>query len=163
MASPLFASLLAAVLAATAPVVAGAHGYTLGALKISQPWVPPPPPGAATAAGYLAITNTGRTPDRLIAVSTPDAAKVEIHQTSTTGGVMRMRLVAGGLAIAPGQTVTLGPGGYHLMLIGPTHAFRMGEHVPGTLRFERAGAVHVEFYVQAADASAAPMAGMGMH
>jgi copper(I)-binding protein len=53
--------------------------------------------------------------------------------------------------------VTLQPGGYHLMFMGPKKPFAVGDHVPATLRFRRAGAVKVEFYVQ----DAAPEAASG--
>jgi len=79
------------------------------------------------------------------------------------GSVMQMRPVAGGLPIGPGQTVTLAPGGYRLMLIGPTHAFRVGEVVPITLTFQHAGAVRVRFQVENAPAAPRRMPGMDMH
>ena len=77
---------------------------------------------------------------------------------------MRMRPVAGGLVIPPGQTVKLEPGGYHLMIIGPKQAFKVGDHIPATLRFEHAGSLKVEFYVEAASAASGQlMPGMVMH
>ena len=143
---------LAAAAVLAAPVAASAHGYSLGALKIGHPWSRPTPPSAPTAAGYLSVTNTGKTADRLLGGASPLADKVEVHEMSMTGGIMRMRPVEGGLAIAPGQTVTLEPGGYHLMLIGPKRAFKLGDHIPATLRFEHAGEIKVEFYVETAPA-----------
>jgi copper(I)-binding protein len=130
----------------------GAHSrtYRLGALRIGYPWMLPTPPGAAAAAGYLTVTNTGDRPDRLLGASSSGAARVELHQTTMTGGVMRMRPVSGGLAIAPGQTIAIEPAGYHLMLVGPKHLFSLGQSIPATLHFERAGSVGIAFTVQAA-------------
>jgi len=65
------------------------------------------------------------------------------------GGVMRMRKLAGGLALPAGETVTLAPGGYHVMFIGLKAPFRAGDSVPVTLDFQKAGSVTVEFRVQA--------------
>ncbi|MBD0274830.1 MAG: copper chaperone PCu(A)C, partial [Acetobacteraceae bacterium] len=65
--------------------------------------------------------------------------------------VMRMRAVEV-IEVPAGQTVTLRPGGLHLMLIGLALPLREGETVPVTLRFERAGVVPVELSVQAAGA-----------
>jgi copper(I)-binding protein len=127
-----------------------AHDYTLGALKIGNPWSLPVPAGAPTAAGYLTVTNTGKTPDRLIGADGPEVDHVEIHEMTMDGAVMRMRPVSGGVVLPPGRTVTLAPGGYHLMLIGPKRGFKVGEHIAGTLRFEHAGTVKVEFEVQTA-------------
>jgi copper(I)-binding protein len=147
-----------ASLATAAPVV------VQGSIRIANPWVRPNPPGAPTAAGYAAISNLGLAPDRLVAASSPDARSVEVHQMIiAAGGVMQMRPVAGGLQIGSGQTVTLAPGGYHLMLIGPTHAFRVGEVVPMTLTFRHAGAVRVRFQVENAPGGSGGMAGMDMH
>jgi copper(I)-binding protein len=84
------------------------------------------------------------------------AARLEVHEMTMTGGVMRMRPLSGGLAIPPGQTVALAPGGYHLMLIGPKRPFRLGAQVPATLRFAKAGPVKVTFVVQAAPLSNNP-------
>jgi hypothetical protein len=67
---------------------------------------------------------------------------------SITGQIMRMRPVAGGLAIDPGQTVVLTAGGdRHLMFIGPRRAFKSGDRIAATLRFEKAGPVNVTFLV----------------
>jgi copper(I)-binding protein len=159
-----FATAAALAVAMTAgPLAAEAHGYTPGDLKIGQPWSRPTPPGAPTAVGYMTITNTGRAPDTLVGASTPIAASLELHQSSMAGGIMRMRPAPEGVTIAPGQTVRLEPGGYHLMFMGPKKPFAVGDHIPATLRFRRAGTVKVEFYVQeAAPEGAGGHAAMGM-
>ena len=64
-------------------------------------------------------------------------------------GVMKMRKVSDeGVAIAPGNTVTLAPNGYHLMLIGPKAQLKVGEKLPVTLKFKSAGPIKVEFVVE---------------
>jgi periplasmic copper chaperone A len=60
---------------------------------------------------------------------------------SMDGGVMKMRQVAGGLEIKPGETVSLRPGAFHLMFVDLTSPLEKGKPVKGTLLFERAGAV----------------------
>ncbi len=87
------ASLLSATLVAGAAL---AHSFTAGPLTIGHPWMRPTAAGAPNAAGYLSIHNAGQAPDRLIQVSTSSALKVEIHQSAMAGGMMRMRLLAGG-------------------------------------------------------------------
>jgi copper(I)-binding protein len=137
-----------ALLLAAAPALA--QTYHVGALRIANPWIRPTPRGAPTAAGYLTVTNTGAHPDRLLGGSSPSAAAVEIHLMTMTGDIMRMRPVAGGLVIPPGRTVSIEPGGYHLMLMAPRRPFAPGQKVPATLRFERAGSVTIVFSVQPA-------------
>ena len=148
---------VAAALAAAYAAPACAQSYRVGALVVTEPWIRATPPGAVTAGGYLTITNRGATPDRLLSVDTPAAGHVEMHQMSMTGGIMRMRPIAGGLAIAPGQSVVLTPSGErHLMLVDPKHALRLGEHIPAVLHFAKAGAVRISFTVRAIDARMTP-------
>jgi periplasmic copper chaperone A len=55
--------------------------------------------------------------DRLTGASTPAAQAAQLHTVSMEGGVMKMRQVDG-IDLPAGQSVTLKPGGYHLMLMG---------------------------------------------
>ena len=138
--------LLAAVLALTA-TAAFAADYKVGSLEIKHPWARATPKGAAVGGGYMTITNTGTVPDRLIGFSSPAAGKFEIHEMKMDNGVMKMRPLAGGLEIQPGQTVEFKPGGYHLMFMGLKQPFEKGKTVMGTLSFEKAGKVEVSFPV----------------
>ena len=61
---------------------------------------------------------------------------------------MKMRPVAGGIEIKPGQTVKLDPGGYHVMLMGLKQQLKQGEHFKATLEFAKAGKVDVDFTVE---------------
>ena len=136
------ATLLAALFA-VAGVQAGAP-----ALVVAGAWSRATPPGAPTAVGYMTITNHGRQADRLISADSPAAGALSLHQMSMTGGIMRMRPVAGGLEIAPGASVTLDPNGDHLMFEGLKRPFKSGEQVPAVLHFQHAGAVRVRFVVR---------------
>jgi len=60
---------------------------------------------------------------------------------------MRMRELREGLEIAPGQTVELRPGGFHLMFMKLTAPVTVGQPIRGRLVFQKAGAVDVEFDV----------------
>lgn len=142
--------LAVALAAAAAPVLAG----QAPAVRIVQPWSRATPAGAPAAAGYLTIANDGRAPDRLLGGSSPASAQLQIHEMTMDGGVMRMRPVAGGLVIPPGATVTLKPGGLHVMFIGLKRPLKAGERLPAVLRFERAGDVPVTFDVQPLGGSA---------
>jgi periplasmic copper chaperone A len=121
-----------------------------GDLAVRQPWTRASGQGA-TAAGFMAISNGGAAADRLLSASSPAARAMELHSMERDGEVMRMRPVQA-IEIGAGQTVTLRPGGLHLMMIGLSQPLRVGETVPVTLRFERAGEVQVALPVQAAGA-----------
>lgn len=112
-------------------------------IAIENAWARATPAGARTGAAYLTIENRGAEADRLTAASSPAAEKVEVHEMSMTGGIMRMRAVAGGLAVPAHGSVTLKPGGYHLMLTGLKHPLKAGETLAVTLTFAKAGAVAV--------------------
>lgn len=134
--------------AAAAPAPARAATETrAGALAIETPWLRATPGGAKVAGGYVTVRNTGAEPDRLTGATLARAGRGEIHTMSTENGVMTMAPVAGGLPIAPGESVALKPGGLHLMFLDLTDGLRAGETVSGTLTFERAGAVPVTFTV----------------
>ena len=140
--------ILAAMLAALAMLPAQAADVTVGALKISAPWARATPKGASVGGGYMKITNTGTAPDRLIGGSTDIAKSFEVHEMKMEGGVMKMRPVAGGLEIKPGETVTLDPSGYHVMFVGLKEQLKQGDHFKATLEFAKAGKVDVDFTVE---------------
>lgn len=124
-------------------------------LVIEAPWARATPPGAPVAGGFLTVRNVGKTEDRLLSATSPDADKVEIHEMRMDGGVMRMRRMDGGLTISSGGTLTLAPGGFHLMFIGPKHPFVAGQTITATLHFEHGGERTVRFDVRAMGAGAA--------
>ena len=127
---------------------AQAADITVGSLKISAPWARATPNGASVGGGYMTITNTGTTSDRLIGGSTDISKMFQIHQMKMENGIMKMRPVEGGLEIKPGQTVKLDPSGYHVMLMGLNQQLKKGEHFKATLAFEKAGKVDVDFTVE---------------
>lgn len=149
--------LLAAALA-TFALPAAAHDYKLGTLEIGNPWTRATPPSAQSGGGFLTITNKGTTSDRLTAVRSTASTTVEIHEMKMDGNVMRMRELEKGVEIAPGATVELKPGGYHIMFMGLKKPFKQGDMIPATLVFARQGKVAVRFKVQPI-ASTAPMEG----
>ena len=119
-------------------------------IEAQDAWARPAQAGAS--AGFMALRNVGARPDRLIGAASPWVERVEVQATSMAGAVMRMRPVVGGLEIAPGRSVTLAPGGYHLMLIGLKRPLKPGDQAPLTLQFERAGPVRIHLTVRAPDA-----------
>jgi copper(I)-binding protein len=141
------------ILAGTAGA-ALAQTYSVGPIKVEQPWVRATPGGAKVGGGYMKITNTGTTPDRFLGGTLPQAGRFELHEMKMEGATMRMREVKGGLEIGPGQTVELKPSGYHIMLMDLRTPFKQGDKLKGQLRFEKAGTVDVEFNVESIGAGA---------
>ncbi len=121
--------------------------YKVGPLVITAPWARATPGGARVGGAYMTITNTGSEPDRLVGGSVPIAKSLEVHDMAMEGEVMKMRRLDKGLEIAPGATVELKPGGLHVMFMGLTEGLKSGQTVKGALKFEKAGAVEIEYSV----------------
>lgn len=124
-----------------------AHDYKVGALVIDHPMAFNTAPTAKSGGGYLTITNTGETADRLIGVRA-DYPKVELHTTEEKDGIARMMHVEA-IDIPAGETVALEPGGLHVMFMGlGGNGFDVGDKIPATLIFEQSGELEVEFSVE---------------
>ncbi|MEZ5958895.1 MAG: copper chaperone PCu(A)C [Hyphomonadaceae bacterium] len=117
------------------------------ALSAGDAWAAPTPAGVDVAAGYLTITNSTGAPDHLLSATSPRAQRVEVHEMSMDGAVMRMRAL-NRLEIPAHGTVRLGPGGNHLMFFGVSEPFAQGQDIPVRLVFEHAGVVEVTLPVR---------------
>jgi copper(I)-binding protein len=148
-------AILVAALVTLCVGVASAEEFRIGALAIKDPCARATPKGAAVGGGYVTIVNNGPEPDRLIGASLADAGRVEVHEMSMAGGIMKMRPVAEGVEIKPGETVALKPGGYHMMFLNLRNPLVQGEMVDGALVFQKAGTVQVKFKVESIGAMGA--------
>jgi len=137
---------LVAMVLAFLPALALAQGPTV---KAGPAWARP---AGGTAAVYLTLTAEGAA-DRLTGASTPEAGMAMLHETSVEGGVARMRMIES-LPLPAGATVSLHPGGYHIMLMELKQRLKPGDAFPLTLTFERARATTVTVHVLAPGASA---------
>jgi copper(I)-binding protein len=131
---------IAVALLATLPALA--HSFRLGEIEIGHPWAPPSDAGDAPV--YLALSNRGNAPDRLIAASTPRARDVELRG----GDDAPLQEIT----LEPKRPVALRAGRPHLALHGVTQPLASGEEFPLTLRFAGAGSVEVTVMVEAAPA-----------
>ncbi|HEX4897884.1 MAG TPA: copper chaperone PCu(A)C [Candidatus Limnocylindrales bacterium] len=114
---------------------------------VSGAWVRPPQGMDRPAAGYLVITG-GAQADALLSAASPVAGKVEIHETSMDSSGMTGMHPIGRLDVPAGATVTLQPGGYHLMFMDVTGTITVGGSVEIRLTFEKAGVVTVQAEVK---------------
>jgi copper(I)-binding protein len=136
-----------------------AADYTVGNLQIANPWTRATPKGSTVAGGYMVITNKGTAPDRLLGGSANVASRFEVHRMAMDNGVMIMRPVEGGLEIKPGESVELKPGSFHVMFMGLKQPLEKGQQVKGTLEFEKAGKVDIEYAVEPIGATPAAKGG----
>jgi copper(I)-binding protein len=97
---------------------------------------------------YLTITNSSDEDDALVSATTDRAQQVELHEMSVEEQVATMHPADGPLPIPAGETVTLEPGGLHLMMVNLNESNRAGDVFELTLTFERAGDVSIEVPVR---------------
>lgn len=117
-------------------------------IQVREAWARP---GLKSVPGafYMAIENKGGEADTLTGGESSLCSAVEIHRSvKREEGVMGMEPVQGGLNIPDGETVLLEPGGLHLMCIGKSQAFEVGDVLPLTLKFETSGSVSIDASVQ---------------
>lgn len=124
-----------------------ATDYKAGSIAINAPWSRATAKGAQTAVGYMTIKNNGTAPDRLIGGSVEIAERFQLHAMTMENGISKMRDLDG-IDIKPGETIEFKPGGSHAMFVKVKHPLSKGEHVKGTLIFERAGTAQIEYDVE---------------
>lgn len=72
----------------------------------------------------------------LVGGSAEIASMVEVHEVIMMDGEMKMQAKEGGILIKAGESVTLEPGGLHVMLMGLKEAILEGDEVTLTLDFD---------------------------
>jgi periplasmic copper chaperone A len=127
-----------AALIAAAPAVF-AQGNKISGIAVEQPWARATPAGAQTGAVYMTLDNKTNADDRLTGASSNVTAQAQVHEMAVVDGVMQMRQLGDGLPIPAGGSVTLKPGGYHVMLIGLNKPLTPGETFPLTLTSRKPG------------------------
>jgi hypothetical protein len=138
---------LPGLIAAVAVLSLGAPAGAAAGLspELEAAWARPAALGGADA-GYLRIDNRAGRPDLLLGAASPVAIDVSIHESRMAGPVMTMRPLKA-LVIPGGRSVTLAPGGVHLMIMGLKRPLRPGDRFPVTLTFAKAGRRSAEFLV----------------
>jgi copper(I)-binding protein len=127
-------------------------------IQVQDPWIREAPPGMPMLAAFMVIHNSGDRPVAVTAVHSPQFGRIEMHRTVVSNGVARM-LAQPRLVIPAGGSLTLKPGGYHLMLFGAKSRLTAGQHAQLTLELDHGAPVTVTAEVR----RSAGMGGMMMH
>ena len=101
-------------------------------------------PGRTVTAGYCDLMNETTEDIVLLAVSTPIAGSVQVHETRQVGTMMRMRHIPQ-LTLPASSTVRLKPLGKHLMLFDAQPGDALW--VPFTFEFSDGSSVTTDFEV----------------
>ena len=124
------------------------HDYYLGQLTIDHPYLVLPMPGMKSASGYLIIKNKGNKSDVLYEIETLFSEKVELHEMSMEGNIMKMKKINDGIEIPPRKEVILKPGGLHIMFKNLNKNLVVGEKEKAILKFKKTGKIIVNFEIQ---------------
>ena len=127
-------------------------------VQVSNPWIRGTVQGQKATGAFMDITS--KTPARLVGASSPVAGMVQIHHMTMEGGIMKMSPVSG-VDLPANQTVKLGPGGYHVMMMDLKQTLKAGDHVPLKLTFEMADRKRetLDLSVEVRDVTGAPKHG----
>ncbi len=138
----------ASVTDAAAPVEASTDAASAHVgLMAHQPWSRPLAPGATVAAGYMHLMNHSTQAETLIAAKAEGVGRVELHDMVDVDGVMQMRPIVGGVALAVDGMASFQPGGQHMMFFDVSRSWTEGETVPVSLVFESGEEVVVDFMI----------------
>ena len=98
------------------------------AVDVETPWVREAPPASTVLAAYMVLKNTADTPRTITRIDSPDFRDAQIHRTVVEDGVAKM-LPVEQLQLPASGSVTLEPGGLHLMLFDPQRPLRDGDSI----------------------------------
>lgn len=135
---PLLAPALLLVLSACTPPAASTEGVTVVA---SDALCRPTPKGRQVTGCYLKIKSS--VDDTLLTVSSPVGALAQVHESRMESNMMMMGELENGLPLSAGQTITLAPGGNHIMVMGVRDPLATGDTVPLTLTFATSKPVEI--------------------
>jgi hypothetical protein len=119
-----------------AVAVLGAQSAWAANVSVTDAWARATMPGQKVSGAYMKLTSDADA--RLVAASSPTVARVEVHEMKMDGDVMRMREVKA-VDLPKGKTVSLEPGGYHIMLMNLAKPIAAGDVIPLTLVVESGG------------------------
>ena len=125
------------------------NSHAEDSINVRDAWIIAAPPNARVIAGYMTIENKSSKSRTLIGVASGQFKRIEIHRTEMHGDVMSM-VPQVKLEIPAEGAISLQPGSYHLMLIGPEHVPKEGERVNLKLQFENGQTMHIYSPVRAA-------------
>lgn len=115
-------------------------------VKVDNAWVRATAPGQQVAGGFMDLTADADM--TLLGGSSPVSKSLELHYMRMENGVMEMREMKS-IALPKGKTVSLEPGGLHVMFIGLKAPIRAGQKVPMTLLIKGADGKEQKLAVEA--------------
>jgi copper(I)-binding protein len=109
-------------------------------VSVTGAWTRATLPHQSEGAAYLTLQS--QSGDTLTDISSPEAGMVMLHQSTQKGGMAGMEDMDS-LALPAGKTVTLAPGGTHLMLMDLKRSLKPGDTLHLSLHFAKGGSQDV--------------------
>ena len=128
-------------------------------VDVTDPWARATGKGQQATGVFMNLTAKKAT--RLVGVKSELTSVAQVHEMKMDKDVMKMQSIKA-LDLPAGQTVSLKPGSYHVMLMDLKAPVAEGSHVVVTLMFEDAAGVKTQQEVHAV-AKKAPMGGADKH
>jgi hypothetical protein len=119
-----------------AALVLAAQPAMAANISVDDAWARATMPGQKVSAAYMQIRSDA--PARVLSASSPAVPRVEVHEMKMDDGVMRMREIKA-IELPAGKTVSLEPGGLHIMLMNLPKPIAAGDVIPLTLVIESRG------------------------
>jgi periplasmic copper chaperone A len=116
-------------------------------VDISNAWISEAPPTVSVLAGYASISNNSDNEITLLAVSSPNFSKIEIHRSVLNGDMVSMEKQTS-LEIPAKETIKLTPGDFHLMLFNPDKPLRAGDIATLNFSFANGHTQNIEVKIE---------------
>ena len=129
-------------------------------ITISNAWERATVQGQKATGAFMTVTSKENA--KLVAVSSPVAGIVEIHEMKMEKDVMKMSALPNGLDLPAGKAVELKPGGFHIMLMDLKLPLNKDVALPLTLTFQDSSGKKSQQVVQV-PVSVQPPSGQGMN
>jgi copper(I)-binding protein len=132
--------------APAAPRPATAASAAMALPEVKEPWIRWLP-SELPAGGYVTLINRADREVVLIGASSEAYESIELHHSVDDSGTSRM-LRVNRIIISARSTLDFATGGYHLMLLRPTHSVSPGDRVQMTLHYAGGRSQSVDFEVR---------------
>lgn len=117
-------------------------------VAVKEAWVRLPAVAGRPGAAYFTLESNA-SPMKLVSVASPDVERIELHDSMSEGGMMKMAPLTD-TAFPAGGTMKFEPGGKHAMLFGIDPKIQPGGKIRLTFTFDPAPAVTAEAEARAA-------------
>ena len=146
--NPAILALMLVVIVSMMAILSSHADQSNEGITIENAYVPQLPPTSMAHSAYLTITNNSDQVMTITGVNADGFKMSHLHETENSDGVMSMKSMVS-LDIDPGETITLKPGGVHIMMMHPLEYLAGSSGVPITLSFANGHFVKFVALVQA--------------